>query len=184
MADEAAGRASTSVDGVTDSALTGQQQADSGTAAAPVPPGTGAGGSSAAPPSARDSGAASSAGAAAPAAVAAAAADGERSSGRAGGGTLTALMHQLSSTLGAEQRQLDAARAAFEEQCAAFERERRLLAETGGKVSSSDMIDLNVGGRLLTTTRRTLCTVPDSLLATMFRWGRAKGLAAPMHLPR
>ena len=39
-------------------------------------------------------------------------------------------------------------------------------------VNDDDLIDLNVGGTKLTTTRSTLCQVQDSLLATMFsgRW--------------
>jgi hypothetical protein len=53
----------------------------------------------------------------------------------------------------------------------------RPLAPTARRpqVAASDMIDLNVGGRLLTTTRRTLGTVQDSLLATMFRHVGAGG---------
>ena len=39
-------------------------------------------------------------------------------------------------------------------------------------VNDDDLIDLNVGGTKLTTTRSTLCQVQDSLLAAMFsgRW--------------
>ena len=40
------------------------------------------------------------------------------------------------------------------------------------QVEAGDIIELNVGGRHLATTRRTLTLVRDSLLETMFRWAR------------
>eukprot|EP00386_Alphamonas_edax_P013812 GDKI01042568.1.p1 GENE.GDKI01042568.1~~GDKI01042568.1.p1 ORF type:complete len:346 (-),score=78.66 GDKI01042568.1:94-1131(-) len=51
-----------------------------------------------------------------------------------------------------------------------LEREREKMMDVQAK--QSDIIELNIGGRLFITTRATLCAQPDTLLASMFsgRW--------------
>jgi hypothetical protein len=52
-----------------------------------------------------------------------------------------------------------------------------LLAAGDVPVSPGDIVTLNVGGTVFTTSRATLTLVPDSLLGVMFRWvagGRAR----------
>eukprot|EP00386_Alphamonas_edax_P006398 GDKI01020711.1.p1 GENE.GDKI01020711.1~~GDKI01020711.1.p1 ORF type:complete len:255 (+),score=59.79 GDKI01020711.1:147-911(+) len=52
----------------------------------------------------------------------------------------------------------------------AFEREKEKMVKMG--VKGTDIIELDVGGRVFKTTRATLCAQPDTLLAVMFsgRW--------------
>eukprot|EP00386_Alphamonas_edax_P004833 GDKI01015219.1.p2 GENE.GDKI01015219.1~~GDKI01015219.1.p2 ORF type:complete len:109 (+),score=16.50 GDKI01015219.1:165-491(+) len=47
-----------------------------------------------------------------------------------------------------------------------FEKEKENMG--GVKSKQSDIIELNVGGKTCTTTRATLCAMPDTLLAAMF----------------
>eukprot|EP00386_Alphamonas_edax_P006886 GDKI01022315.1.p1 GENE.GDKI01022315.1~~GDKI01022315.1.p1 ORF type:complete len:438 (-),score=98.60 GDKI01022315.1:172-1485(-) len=76
--------------------------------------------------------------------------------------------------VGEEERQMRAEiererRVVLEEQ-AVWEREKANIYKMKG--NQTDIIQLNVGGRIFTTTRGTLCTVKDTLLDSMFsgRW--------------
>ncbi|KAI8465872.1 MAG: hypothetical protein J3K34DRAFT_486353 [Monoraphidium minutum] len=88
------------------------------------------------------------------------------------GGGLDAALEQLRRALAEQEGRLAAERAALESERGRQRREAERLEAARVKVNDGDVIQLNVGGRPIDTTRRTLCLVKDSLLATMFsgRW--------------
>lgn len=85
---------------------------------------------------------------------------------------LDSIVEQLKQALQAQQQIVASEREQVASEREKLQRESAMLEASHVKVADGDLIDLNVGGRLLTTTRRTLCLVTDSLLATMFsgRW--------------
>ncbi len=77
------------------------------------------------------------------------------------------MMEQLQSHLQLEQQKLEAREAHVQQQEARQKAEAARLAASG--VRGQDVVELNVGGSIISTSRKTLCLVPDSLLEAMFR---------------
>jgi hypothetical protein len=76
----------------------------------------------------------------------------------------------LNTALQDQFEQLEIAKQELAEKEAALEREKEQMMKV--KVEDDDVIQLNVGGEIIATTRSTLCQIEGSLLACMFsgRW--------------
>ncbi len=61
---------------------------------------------------------------------------------------------------------LDIVKQEFEHEKEKFEKEKEKIKEFNK--AQKDIISLNVGGKTFSTTRKTLCVQPDSMLAAMF----------------
>src|ERR1700722_12155448 len=79
------------------------------------------------------------------------------------------LIDQDNVKLQRKQEELDKARELFKSERQKFEKEKRLMQKS---VDNTDVLQLNIGGQIIMTTRATLTRVPKSTLATMFngRW--------------
>eukprot|EP00028_Trichosphaerium_sp_Am-I-7-wt_P013214 CAMPEP_0168509776 /NCGR_PEP_ID=MMETSP0405-20121227/1006_1 /TAXON_ID=498012 /ORGANISM="Trichosphaerium sp, Strain Am-I-7 wt" /LENGTH=196 /DNA_ID=CAMNT_0008527357 /DNA_START=795 /DNA_END=1382 /DNA_ORIENTATION=+ len=82
------------------------------------------------------------------------------------------LFESFTEALNAQKRKLSKEARRISAEKSKLAEEQLKLATESNKPPANDIITLNVGGTLMTTTRRTLCQVKDSLLSIMFsgRW--------------
>eukprot|EP00028_Trichosphaerium_sp_Am-I-7-wt_P002392 CAMPEP_0168520310 /NCGR_PEP_ID=MMETSP0405-20121227/7887_1 /TAXON_ID=498012 /ORGANISM="Trichosphaerium sp, Strain Am-I-7 wt" /LENGTH=175 /DNA_ID=CAMNT_0008541119 /DNA_START=15 /DNA_END=539 /DNA_ORIENTATION=- len=83
--------------------------------------------------------------------------------------TLQTLHESYSKELGRQTQLINTQKKELDDAKEQLEEEKRIMA---GKTTNEDIIDLNVGGTHVSTTRRTLCLVEGSMLQIMFsgRW--------------